>query len=132
MKTLMLALAVATGLLVARLPAQHEGHHPEAAPPAADQTDVKKPAEMKGKEMKGKMMGGMAGGMMGQADTAKLVDQLAKSFAAMEAETDPAALKAKMAEHGALLKELQAKVAGQSNKMEMMQQKMKGGPAKPE
>jgi hypothetical protein len=103
MRLIMLTMAVATGLLIARLPAQHEQHQPQASPPAP------------------------------QSETAKLVDELAKSLEAISegigAETDPAALNAKLAEHGALLKELQAKVQAQSHRMEMMQQ-MKGGQTK--
>src|SRR5712692_7396201 len=46
---------------------------------------------------------------------AKLVDQLLKSFAAIEAEKDPAPLQQKLAEHGSLLKELQTK--GQATRL---------------
>jgi hypothetical protein len=59
--------------------------------------------------MSGDMMTQMPKMMMGQTETGKLVDQLVKSFTAIEAEKDPAALKGKLAEHGALLKELQTK-----------------------
>jgi hypothetical protein len=120
MKAMMLALAVTAGLLVARLPAQHEGHAGDTPAPA-NQTDVKEP---------GSMMSQMPM-MMDQNETGKLVDQLAQSFAAISTETDPTALKAKLAEHGALLKDLQTKVQAQSHRMEMMQHKM-GGPAKVE
>jgi hypothetical protein len=64
--------------------------------------------------------------MMGQNDTAKLVDQLRTSFAAIEAEKNPTARKKKLAEHGLLLKELQAKVGAQSHMMDMMQHMMGG------
>jgi len=128
MRLIMLTMAVATGLLIARLPAQHEQHQPQASPPAP-QTDTKQASKM----MSGGMMSQMPMMMMAQSETAKLVDELAKSLEAISegigAETDPAALKAKLAEHGALLKELQAKVQAQSHRMEMMQQ-MKGGQTK--
>ena len=47
--------------------------------------------------------------MMSQhQELAKMIDQLNKSFAALENEKDPAVLKNKLAEHGALLKQLQS------------------------
>ena len=64
---------------------------------------------------------------MGQNETGKLVEQLLQNLAAIEAEKDPAALKTKLAEHGALLKEFQAKVQHQGHMMEMMQHMMGGG-----
>jgi len=57
------------------------------------------------------MMPGMA---MNQNETAKLVDQLVNSLAAIEAEKNPKARKEKLAAHGALLKELQAKLQAHS------------------
>jgi hypothetical protein len=108
MKTIMLALAVTSGLLIATLGAQSG-------------TDTTKAGQMMpGKMMSGGMMSQMPQMMMGQNETSKLVDQLAKSFAAMEAEKDPVALRTKLTEHGALLKELQTKVQAQSHMMEMM------------
>jgi len=62
----------------------------------------------------------------GPTETGNLVDRLTKSFAAIEAEKDPAALKGKLAEHGALLKELQKNVQSQSHMMDMMQHMMGG------
>jgi hypothetical protein len=114
-RNMVIAVAVAAGLFVTGAVAQHEEHHDQAAPPA-DKADTKT-----GGMMAGKMMPQM---MMGQNETGKLVDQLIKSFAAIEAEKDPAALKAKLAEHSALLKELQTKVQGQAHRMEMMQHMM--------
>lgn len=70
------------------------------------------------------MMGQM---MTGQAETAKLVDELQKSLTAIEAaQNDPAVFKAKLAEHGELLKQLQAKVQDQSRMMDMMRHMMSG------
>ena len=65
--------------------------------------------------------------MMGQSETAKPVDQLVKSLSAIEAEKDPSALKTKLTEHSALLKELQTKVQVQSHMMDMMQHMMSMG-----
>ena len=64
--------------------------------------------------------------MMGQHEAAKIVDQLVQSLAAIESENDQTALKAKLSEHGKLLKELQAKTQSQSRMMEMMQHMMSG------
>jgi hypothetical protein len=99
---------------------QHEEHHQDQAVPAADRTDANKAGGM--------MSGGM---MMGQNETGKLIEQLMKSFAAIEAEKDSTALKAKLAEHGSLLKELRTKTQAQSHMMDVMQHMM-GGPAKGE
>lgn len=72
--------------------------------------------------------------MKDQNETKALVDQLMKNFAAIEAEKDPTALKSKLAEHGALLKELQTKVQARSQMMDQMTEMMhkegaaKGGP----
>ena len=111
-------LAVGT-LLVTGAVAQHEGHEGHNAPPAADKSAVT-PAK---DEMKGEMKGGM---MAAHAEAGKLADQLVASFAAIENEKDPAALKEKLAEHGKLLKELQSKLHGQSQMMEQMHGKMMG------
>ena len=115
-KTLVCSFA-ALALLAAEAAAQHEGHHPEEAAPPQAQKAAEAPAEHQ-------MMGQM---MADRAEIAKLVDELAKNFAAIEAEKDPAALKAKLAEHGKLLKELQAKLQAESKMMEHMHQMMMGG-----
>jgi hypothetical protein len=114
----LLAIVIGTGLLVTGAAAQHEDHHGTPPATAGDNAGAGK----------GGMSGGMmSGGMMsGQAETRKLVDQLAASLAAIETEKDPAALKTKLAEHGALLKQLQAKVQAQSQMMDMMQHMMDG------
>lgn len=62
--------------------------------------------------------------MKGQQETAKLVEQLAQSFAAIEAEKDPATLAQKLAAHGALLKELQTKTQAHGKMMDEMKAKM--------
>lgn len=121
-KSMLVAVAVATGLLVTGAVAQHEEHHQDQAAPPADKTDTGKTGGM----MSGNGMSQMPQMMMGQNETGKLVDQLTKSFAAIEAEKDLAALREKLAEHGLLLKELQAKVRAQSHMMDMMQHMMGG------
>ena len=111
-------LAVGT-LFVTGAIAQHEGHEGHTAPPAADKSAAA-PA-------KGDAKQAMKGGMMAEhAEVAKLVDQLVTGFEAIETEKDPAALKAELAEHGKLLKELQAKVQGKSQMMEQMHGQMQG------
>ena len=77
---------------------------------------------------------GMSGGMMSHdmmaqhqkmmtqhEEMGKLIDQAVKSFAALENEKDPALFKKGLAEHGALLKELQSKFQQNSGMMEMGQ-----------
>ena len=118
MKTIILTAALATAMLVTGAWAQHDDHHPDGASPPG-------------------MMAGMQAHMqemtMGQNKTADLVKQLADSFAAIEAEKDPDALKEKLAKHGALLKELQANTQSQGRMMMTMQHMMgdhrMGGPA---
>ena len=65
--------------------------------------------------------------MVGQNETGKLVGQLVKSFAAIEAEKAPAALKTKLVEHGSLLTDLQTKIQTQSYMMDMMDGSMRAG-----
>jgi|GEM_PF-3391587 len=63
--------------------------------------------------------------MMSQhQDLGKLIDQLNKSFAALENEKDPAVLKNKLAEHGELLKQLQTKFQQSAGMMGMTGQMM--------
>jgi len=69
--------------------------------------------------MDGKMMSGNT--MTGQNETSQLVDRLIASLTAIELEKNSSARKQKLAEHGALLKELQTKVQAQSHMIEMMQ-----------
>ena len=116
MKTMLVATAMSFGLFVTGALAQHEDHQ---AAPAGGKGDSAK-------------MGGM---MAAHDETGKLVDQLVKSFEAIQAEQAPVALQEKLAEHGKLLHELQAKVHGDAKMMEMMhhmmQGKMAGGDPKP-
>ena len=108
----LLALFAVGTFLVTGAAAQHEGH-------TATPTDKSAAAPVKDE---------VNGGMMAEhAEAAKLVDQLVNGFAAIENENDPAALKAKLADHGKLLKELQAKVQEQSKMMEHMHGMMMGG-----
>ena len=115
MRKILVCSFAALALLATKVAAQHEGHHPEEATPQAEKAP-EAPAEPQ-------MMGQM---MAQRGDIAKLVGELAKSFAAIEAEKDPTALKAKLAEHGKLLKELQAKTQAESKMMEHMHQMMMG------
>ena len=127
MRNILLLSTLAVGtLFVTGAIAQHEGHEGHNAPPAAEQpaaTPAK--GEMAG-EMTGEMTGEMKGGMMAEhAEVAKLADRLVNGFAAIENETNATALKAKLAEHGKLLKELQAKLQGKTQMMEQMHGQMK-------
>ena len=122
-RTMVVVIAVATGLFVTGAVAQHEEHHADQAAPPADQTDTGK----MGGRMSAGMMSEMPRMMMGQDETGKLVERLVKSLAAIEAEKNPAVRKAKLAEHGALLNELQAKVEAQSHRMDTMRHMMGEG-----
>lgn len=107
---LVAAIALAIGFGAPNAIAQHDHHEEPAAAPTDKSADAK--------------AGGMMCGMMAEKEeAAKIVDQLVKSFAAIEAEKDPAALKARLAAHGVLLKELQSKNQTHSQKMEMMHSK---------
>ena len=67
--------------------------------------------------------------MMSQnEDVTKLVERLQNSFAILENEKDPALLKKELAEHGALLKDLEAKAGGEKKEMccKGMKKDMKG------
>jgi hypothetical protein len=100
---MIVTLAFATGLFATGAVAQHEDHQ-------NGQSDAPKT---------NKMMSHMQQMRMGQDETRKLLDQLLTSFAAIEAEKDPVALKQKLAEHGALLKKLQTQVQARSHMMDM-------------
>lgn len=119
-KMIVVALAVATGLLVTDGMAQHNEHHPDQA------------------ALTGKAATGTMGGMMAhenmmsqmmteQNETGKLVDRLMTSLTVIEQEKNSTARKQKLAEHGALLKELQGKVQAQTKMMDMMQHMMGTG-----
>jgi len=62
--------------------------------------------------------------MITQQKVNTLANQLLKSFAIIQNEKDPAVLQKELAEHGALLKELQAEIQGQSQAMEKMHGEM--------
>jgi len=96
--------------------AQHEGHQ-QGTPPA--ETSAAMP-------MTG-MMGQMMPMMTAHAEAAKMVDQLVNGFAAIENEKDAKVRNEKLAEHGKLLRELQANLKGQSQMMERMHGMMMGG-----
>jgi len=75
----------------------------------------------------GQMMGQMMPMMAAHAEAAKLADQLVAGFAAIENETNAEARNEKLAEHGKLLRELQANLKKQSEMMEHMHGMMMGG-----
>lgn len=106
MKHVMAALAASMGMFMTGAYGQHEGHQQGQAAPET------------GKMMSVNMMAGMEKPAMGQDQTAKLADELQKSLAAIQAEQDPAALKEKLAAHGALLTELQKQLQARPHTME--------------
>jgi hypothetical protein len=110
-KTIAMTLALSTGFLVTGAVAQHaEGHSDQTFPPAD-----------KNKMM---LLGKMPQMMTTQQEISTLADQLLKTFPAIENEKDPVVLQKKLAEHRALLKELQTELLGQSQMMEKMRGQM--------
>jgi hypothetical protein len=113
--------------------AQHEEHHPQeqANQPQAQSTPSHPGAP-------GMMNGGMMG-MMGQMTNhhqkmSDLMSKLMESMAAIQNEKDPEALKSKLAEHSALLKEMHDQMMQQGTMMQNMSGMMKnmtGGDTKP-
>ena len=105
-KTLIASLVIAAfSLLVIRVAAQHSEH---------SQGGMTSPDIMPQHEQ-----------MMSQhQELGKMIDQLNKNFSTLENEKDPAVLKPKLAEHGALLKQLQSKFQESSGMMDMMGQMM--------
>ncbi len=105
-KTLIASLVIAAfSLFVIRVAAQHS-EHPQGGMMSSD------------------MMTQHQQMMSQHQELGNLIDQLNKSFAALENEKDPGVLKSKLAEHGALLKQLQSKFQQSSGMMGMMGQSM--------
>ena len=123
-KTSLSALVVTAGVLVASLTAQTD-----ASKDKMGQMKAKMQQKMAAKGDDAKMAGMMGEMMAHHSEITQLVDKLAQSFAAVQAEKDPTALAKKIAEHGALLKELQAKMA-EHEKM-MAKEAEQAAPAKP-
>ena len=98
-------IAVSAGILVASLTAQTSATQDKMGQMKAKMAQMKDKMAAKGDDSK---MGGM---MAGHSEITQLVDKLAQSFAAVQAVKDPSALAKKLEEHGALLKQLQAKLA---------------------
>jgi hypothetical protein len=115
----LLTIVVGTGLFAIGAAAQHDEHHTDQGA-SASQAETARPGMQDG------MMSHMPQMMSGQQETAKVAEELLKSFAAIQSEKDPVALKAKLEAHGELLKQLQAKVQGQTHMMEMMHHMMSG------
>jgi len=107
-KTIAMRLTLSTGFLVIGAFAQNAQHHSGQTP--ADHSDM--------------MSGRMPQMMTTQREAGTLADQLMQSFAAIRDEKDPAVLQKKLEEHGALLKELQAKLQTQAQMMEKMRGQM--------
>jgi hypothetical protein len=113
MKTVAMTFALATELLVSGALAQHEQHHSDQPFPPVEKNKMMTP--------------GMAQMMTTQQEVNTLANQLLKSFATIENEKDPTVLQKKLAEHGALIKELLAQLQGQSQMMEKMLGDMRTG-----
>jgi hypothetical protein len=115
--TLLVSVFAVGTLLVTGAIAQHEEHHQDQATPPAE-----KSAAMPMTGMMGQMMPMMAA----HKEAARLADQLVNGFAAIENEKNPKERAEKLAEHGKLLRELQANLKGQSQMMEHMHGMMMG------
>jgi len=124
MRKILVGVFAAATLLVTGVVAQHDEHHPGQAAPADKSAAMPMP-------MMGQMMGQMMPMMAAHAEAAKLADQLVNGFAAIENEKNAKERNEKLAEHGRLLKELQANLKGQSEMMEHMHGMMMIGGAMP-
>ena len=129
MRIILVSVLAAATLLVTGVVAQHEEHHPDQVAPPADKSATMPMMGQMG-PMMGQMMGQMMPMMAAHTDATKLVDRLVAGFAAIENEKDAKARDEKLAEHGMLLKELQANLQGQSQMMERMHGMMMGGTKK--
>lgn len=125
MKKILVGVFAAATLLVTGVVAQHDEHHPDQAAPPSDKAAAM-PMAMP-MQMMGQMMGQMMPMMAAHAEAAKLADKLVAGFAAIESEKNARARDEKLAEHGKLLKELQANLKGQAQMMEHMHGMMMGG-----
>lgn len=120
-------LAIAGILIVPGARAQQQ-RHPEQAKP--------EPGPQAGAMMSGGMMSGMAmcqqmmtgGAMSSHQELKSLVQQVVTSFEGIQNEKNPAALQNKLAEHGTLLKKLQAKSQETCPMMESMQEHRMSSP----
>jgi len=116
MRNIFLLSVVAVGtLFITGAIAQHEEHHGSEATPPSD-----KSAAMP-------MMSQMMPMMAAHAEATKLADQLVNGLTPIENEKNAKERDRKLAEHGQLLRQLQANLKGQSEMMEHMHGMMMGG-----
>ncbi|MFM2124068.1 MAG: hypothetical protein RL328_519 [Acidobacteriota bacterium] len=101
-------LAVSACVLVATLTAQTGASQDKMGQMKAKMAQMKD--KMKAK-METKMAESKSDEMSHHREITQLVDKVAQTFAAVQAEKDPAALAQKLAAHEAAIKELQAKIA---------------------
>lgn len=115
--------ALAVALAAAPALAQEHEHHPGGPPPPGTAPAPGCCANMGAPQAGGPPAAGMAGMDMGSCphmQAGKLADELLASFAALEQEADMAALKLKLAAHGALLKQLKTTTGQKCPMMEHM------------
>lgn len=120
---------VGAGLLLTGAMAQQEEHQNAMCGNTAEMTCCNSMPGMTAPGMTGmmpQMMPMMHQMMADNGETAKLLDQVVNSFAAIQAEKDPVVIKQKLAEQGALLKELQAKLQAQTQTMQQRMGPMMG------
>ncbi|MEO5925504.1 MAG: hypothetical protein ABIR70_16910 [Bryobacteraceae bacterium] len=85
-------------------------------------------AQTKGKMGVGMMADHMSDMKGEHREMAQLVEKITQSFAAIQAEKDPAVLSKKLADHAALLKQLDAKVQAGTKMMEKMEKEDAAAP----
>ena len=108
-------LLAALSMFVIRATAQQSEHQQGQSP------DNSQSPMSSGGMMSPDMMAQHQKMMTQHQEMGKLIDQVVKSFSALENEKDPSLLKKKLAEHGALLKELHSKFQQNSGMMDMGQ-----------
>ena len=103
-------LLPALWLFAIQAPAQHSEHHPA-------QSQDNPESSMSGGMLSPDMMAQHQQMMTQHEEMGELIDRLVKSFSALQNEKDPTRVKKDLAEHGALLKELQNKFQQNSGMM---------------
>jgi len=113
-------VALAAALVADPALAQHEGHQAAQSAQTPDNTGTAKEAAAKPTGMMAQMQERMKEKKAAREEIGALTDQVMKSFAAIETENVPAALKAKIDQHGMLLRQLQTKLQAEAKDMGSM------------
>jgi hypothetical protein len=116
-------LAVVLGAFAVGAVAQHEEHHPQGQ--ASQPQSQTAPSQPGAPGMSGGMMGMMGQMTKHHQQMSDLMNKLMESMSAIQTEKDPEALKSKLAEHSALLKEMHDQMMQQGTMMQNMSGMMK-------